>query len=118
MTETQVGHIHADADAVDVYAGRGPHDANIRNTPPLERGWLGNPFAVKTCGREAAISHYREAFERRLRDDPDFRAAVRQLHGQVLGCFCQSLNDDEPACHAEVVAEHADKLAREGLAYE
>ena len=112
MIETRVGHVRYDD--TDVYAGRGAQNATIRNTDPTDRGWLGNPFTVEKFGREQAIRHYREAFERRLRDDPDFRAAVRQLHGQVLGCFCQRLHDDDgAACHAEVIAEHADRLATE-----
>ena len=113
MSGTRVGHVRHDD--VDVYAGRGPSKANLV-TPDIEigeRGWLGNPFTVDQYGRETAIALYREAFENRLAGDPAFRDAVRDLHGQVLGCYCQRLDEDSPACHAEVVAEHADRLARE-----
>ena len=35
------------------------------------------------------------------------------LAGKTLGCWCQRLDEDSPACHAEVIAEHADRLARD-----
>jgi hypothetical protein len=45
--------------------------------------------------------------------DEEFREAVRDLAGKTLGCWCQRLENDQPPCHAEVIAEHADRLAEE-----
>jgi hypothetical protein len=77
-----------------------------------ERGWLGNPFALDDgYSRAESIDRFREAFEAKLAVRRDFRDAVRDLSGQRLGCWCQRLDDDEPACHGEVIAEWADRLA-------
>lgn len=120
-TETRVGHTKADE--TDVYAGRGPNAQDMTETPVGERGWLGNPFALDDIDeddtkddetvREASIRQFRSVFEDELQSNKKFRDAVRELHGKVLGCWCQHLEDESPACHAEVVAEWADKLARE-----
>lgn len=107
---TRVGHTKADS--TDVYVGRGQNGRDMLSVQkPGFRGWLGNPFTLEDCEcREGSIERFREAFEYRLEDD-EFREAVRELHGKVLGCWCQCLDDDSPACHAEVIAEHADRLA-------
>jgi len=119
--QTRVGHCKADE--TDVYAGRGPGARDMSETPVGERGWLGNPFALDDLDendtnegetvREASIRKFRAAFEKKLRNSKEFRNAVRDLAGNVLGCWCQRLDDDQPACHAEVIAEHADRLADE-----
>lgn len=107
---TRVGHCKADE--TDVYAGRGPDAANLLNTRVGERGWLGNPHTVDENGRELCIEKFRIDFENKLARDPTFAAAVADLSGQTLGCWCQRLDEDGPACHAEVIAEYADRLAR------
>lgn len=107
---TRVGH--CGHDDTDVYAGRGPGGRDMLSTAIGARGWLGNPHTVGDHGRAGAIDRFRRAFENRIENDERFRAAVRDLHGKILGCWCQRLADDEPACHAEVVAEWADRLAR------
>jgi len=109
MTETQVGHTKRDA--TDVYIGRGPNGRGMLETPLGERGWLGNPHSVEDHGRAGCIERFRKAFEHRIETDPEFRARVRDLHGQTLGCWCQGVADDAPACHGEVIAEWADRLA-------
>lgn len=106
---TRVGHCKADE--TDEYAGRGPNGSNILDTPVGKRGWLGNPYSLDDgYGREESIGKYRADFHKRL-DDPEFREAVRELAGQTLGCWCQRLDENSPACHAEVIAEKADELA-------
>lgn len=109
--QTRVGHWYHDE--CDVYAGRGSGDRHINNTVPGTRGWLGNPFTVEANGREDAIRLYRALFEQKLEDDETFRMYVAGLSGKVLGCWCQRLDEDEPACHAEIIAEHADRIARD-----
>lgn len=107
---TRVGH--SKADETDVYAGRGPDGRSMLDTSPGNRGWLGNPFSVEEYGREGCIECFREAFEQKIENDERFRRAVRDLSGKTLGCWCQQLDDDGPACHAEIIAEWADRLAR------
>lgn len=108
---TRVGHCKADE--TEVYVGRGRGGRDMLNTPIRSRGWLGNPHSVDDHGREGSIERFRKAFEHRLENDPAFREAVRQLAGKTLGCWCQRLHADGPPCHAEVIAEHADRLAAE-----
>lgn len=107
--ETRVGHCKHDS--TDVYAGRGPDGRHMSTTPIGKRGWLGNPFPVDEHGRVQCVERFRSEFEARLRNDEEFRAAVRRLSGVTLGCWCQRLNDEGPLCHAEVIAEWADRLA-------
>jgi len=108
--ETRVGHCKADD--TDVYIGRGPGGRHMSETEVGERGWLGNPFALDDgYARAESIERFRDVFEQALDERPEFRAAVRDLSGQRLGCWCQRLDDDEPACHGEVIAEWADGLA-------
>jgi hypothetical protein len=80
---------------------------------PGKRGWLGNPFTVETHGREDSIKAFKSAFADKLERDEEFRQAVRELAGKRLGCWCQRLDEDEPACHAKIIAEWADRLAQE-----
>lgn len=111
-TETEVGHCKADE--TDVYVGRGQNGRHMMSVDnPGKRGWLGNPHRVDDWGRERSIERFRETFVEKLRRDKEFAAAVADLSGKTLGCWCQRLEDDEPACHGEVIAEHADRLARE-----
>lgn len=109
---TRVGHTKADE--TDVYAGRGPGGRHINNTEIGSRGWLGNPHRLDDgYSRPESIDLFRDDFEAKLRGDDDFRDAVSELSGSVLGCWCQRLDEGGPACHAEIIAEWADRLARE-----
>jgi len=111
VTETRVGHCKHDS--TDVYVGRGPGGRGMLSTPIGMRGWLGNPHAVDDYGRDGSIDRFRKAFEHRLENDDEFRVRVRELAGSTLGCWCQRLDEDGPACHAEVIAEWADRLAEQ-----
>jgi hypothetical protein len=113
--ETRVGHCKKDD--CDVYIGRGPGARHMLQTPVGERGWLGNPHRVEDHGREGCIERFRTAFEHRLEENVHFRRAVKRLSGATLGCWCQTVDADGPACHGEVIAEWADRLAeREAVA--
>jgi hypothetical protein len=67
----------------------------------------GNPFSHKTgtlakfkvATREAAVSKFREW----IVQQPDLMAALPELKGKVLGCWCWPL-----ACHGDVLVELAD----------
>jgi hypothetical protein len=87
--------------------------ASMANTPIGERGWLGNSYPKEMYGREECIELFREAFTERLNTDEEFRMAVAAIAGDILGGWCQRLDADGPACHSEVIAKHADRLAGE-----
>jgi len=110
MTETKVGHCKQDS--TDVYVGRGPNGRTMLDTRPTQRGWLGNPFPLESHSRDESIRKFRAVFEDKLERDDEFRQAVAELSGKTLGCWCQSVDDDSPACHGKVIAEHADRLAQ------
>jgi len=105
---TTVGHCKRDS--TDVYIGRGPGGRDMTETPIGERGWLGNPYTLETYDRAESVRRFQQDFEARLADDEAFRAAVRDLAGATLGCWCQRVEEELPACHGEVIAEWADRL--------
>jgi len=115
VTDTRVGHwIHDDCDH---YVGRGRDGRqHLGNSLVGARGWLGNPHKLEdddVADRHDAVEKFRADFEARPDASPEFRAAVADLQGEVLGCWCQRLDADGPACHAEVIAEWADRLAEQ-----
>lgn len=87
-----------------LYCGRGPNGCHINNTHYPHPGWLGNPFVMHNEGeREAVIQRFREVFNRRLANDPEFRYILSGLRKKklVLTCWCHPL-----PCHADIIAEY------------
>lgn len=79
--------VHVSYAAYDVYIGR-----------PSK--W-GNPYKIGVHGtREQVIQRYKDYI--RLR--PDLMAALPELKGKILGCWCAPR-----PCHGDVLAELADK---------
>ena len=84
--------VHCKREPYDVYIGR-----------PSK--W-GNPFTHLTVGlalyrvatREEAVARYEEW----LREQPELMAALPELRGKVLGCWCAP-----KACHGDVLARLA-----------
>jgi hypothetical protein len=76
----------------DIYIGR----------PSL----LGNPFRItKQTPRESAISKFREYAAEKVRIDPEFKEAVKNLAGRRLFCYCA------PApCHGDVLIRICEEL--------
>ena len=107
---TRVGHCkHLNH---HVYIGRvDGGDGHLLTREIGERGWLGNPYPESEHGRRKCVNMFRRDFEKRLKNEPEFRQAVANLSGSILGCHCQRINDDGPLCHGEVIAEHADRLS-------
>ena len=62
-----------------------------------------NPYTVKQCGSNKAAC---EKFEQHLDESPELLAELPELQGLVLACFCA---EDEPYCHAKILARRADK---------
>jgi hypothetical protein len=80
----------------DVYIGRAVPRAGFQASK-----WR-NPFRVKAgVDRSAAVDAYRLWFS----SQKDLLAALPELRGKVLGCWCKPA-----ACHGDVLAEFADTL--------
>jgi len=72
------------------------HNADV-GTP----GWLGNPYPESEYGRTECIDRFREDFHTRVDSDKQFRAAVTDLRGEILGCYCKP-----KACHGDVIVSY------------
>lgn len=74
--------VHCKKSKFDVYVGRGSK-------------W-GNPFHI---GKDGTRDEVIEKYSVWLRTQPQLLAAVPELKGKILGCFCSPQN-----CHADVLA--------------
>jgi hypothetical protein len=82
--------VHCLREPYDVYIGRGRHSK-----------W-GNPFRIGPDGdRVEVIRKYADW----VRTRPELMAALPELRGKVLGCWCRP-----EACHGDVLAELADSM--------
>lgn len=73
----------------------------------------GNPFShqsntytsaqFRVPTRNAAVASY----ERWIRDQPELMAALPELRGKILGCWCKPLS-----CHGDVLLKLLDELDR------
>lgn len=92
----EVVNVHTCKD-YDVYGGRGklrPHVTEIG-----ERGWLGNPFHMKSEeDRERVIAQYRRYFWRRINSDPEFYQAILSLDNCRVACYCAPKH-----CHLDII---------------
>ena len=93
------------AHAYDVYIGRAGHGHD---------GYFGNPYArgerCSRCGEwhlsaASTLPCFEAYFLERIGADPEYRARVRGLRGQVLGCFCVP----GAPCHGRVMATWLDR---------
>ena len=87
----------AEAEGMGVYIGR-----KTRRRPASK--W-GNPFPLQ---RNATPEERAEAiakYEAHLRSTPDLIAALPELRGKVLGCWCAP-----EACHGDVLARLVDQI--------
>ena len=93
MNKTKV--INLRKDPYDIYIGRGSK-------------W-GNPFShkdgtrakIKVDSRKDAIKMY----EIYLLENKELMAALPELKGKVLGCFCKP-----SSCHGDILAKYANAL--------
>jgi hypothetical protein len=80
--------VHCKKAPFDIYIGR--------------PGKWGNPFVIGKDGtREEVIAKY-EAY---LLSTPVLIAALHELKGKALGCWCAPL-----ACHGDILAKYADEI--------
>ena len=99
-TRTRVGHVRHDADALEVYVGRGSDWGN----PYVPRGRaVASIYPVVECDDPLMeYEHYVRATE--------LAGRLRELRGKVLGCYCVRLGQAtrKERCHAQVLARMAD----------
>lgn len=75
--------VHCRREPYDIYIGR--------------RSKWGNPYVVNEDGtREEVIDKY----EKYVRDQPNLMAALPELKGKVLGCWCAP-----KSCHGDVLVK-------------
>lgn len=102
--------VNARKDEYDEYVGRGKSGKNILTADIRERGWLGNPFKLKSQGgeytREESLEKFREVFEEKLKDE-EFREAVKDLKGKKLGRWCSPDED----CHGDIIVKWIERNA-------
>lgn len=55
-----------------------------------------NPFNVKKYGRDECLKLYKQY----IQDSPDLRAALPELKGKILGCWCHP-----DKCHGDILCE-------------
>lgn len=58
--------------------------------------------------RGEAVYYYDIYFAARVESDPEFRAAVLDLRGKLLGCHCKNKNGSGPACHGDTIKRWLD----------
>jgi hypothetical protein len=89
----------------DVYIGRPGHG---------HEGYFGNPHRSNSpcirCSRTHTkpgdtIPCFREYFEERLANDPEYKRRVMELAGKRLGCFCVP-----GPCHGRIIANYLNGL--------
>lgn len=88
--------VHNQRDDFDVYIGREVPELGI------EASKWGNPFVLESDSsveRDRVIKLYREW----IVDQAELMAALGELKGQRLGCWCAP-----DTCHGDVLAELAD----------
>lgn len=86
----------------DAYTGRGPCPCEQRVCP--HGGGLGNPF-------DRDLIAFLDYAVERIRTQPGYRAAVSELRGKRLACWCVDVTPARgrrPQCHAEVLARLAE----------
>jgi hypothetical protein len=85
----------------DVYIGRANWSRRLKQSK-----WF-NPFRIGKYGtREDVIEHYRQAIQSR----PDLLAALPELRGKVLACWCKPAEGFKGRllCHGQILAGLAD----------
>lgn len=109
----EVAHFARSSATYDRYGGRKRPDGNLAhaaNTEPTEPGWLGNPFQMDggtVPERRRVVAAFTRFFLDRVARDAEFRAAVEDLRGKRVACWCRGVTQDRTAdtwCHLDVVA--------------
>ena len=76
------------------------YDIYIGRAGKGQSGYYGNPFVLGKDGdRAEVLEKYKIHFDKRIKEDPEFREKILALRDQTLGCFCAPL-----ACHGHIIA--------------
>lgn len=89
--------VHVRHDPYDVYIGRAMPRQGFAGSK-----W-GNPFRI---GRDGDRAEVLAKYETYLRSRPELMAALPELAGKVLGCWCKVPGFEEP-CHGDVLVRLA-----------
>lgn len=96
--------VHVSRDEYSIYVGRAVPRRGFRASK-----W-GNPFIVGSDGNLATVLTSYRAW---LLTQPNLLAALPELRGKVLGCWCAPKGGvtaaDPHVCHGQVLAELAEK---------
>ena len=97
---------------VNIY--KSPYDVYIGRPGKGQSGYFGNPVRIgykcPECGTihtdgGSTLACYEKYLVRRIKNDPTFKEAVKNLKGKTLACFCKP-----KPCHGDVLARYAEKL--------
>jgi hypothetical protein len=98
MTTTTVVSLKS-GQPYDIYIGRGGWWG--RKHGYLHESIWANPFKA---GEHGTLDEVIALYEARVRSRPDLMAALPELRGKVLGCWCKP-----KPCHGDVLARLADE---------
>jgi hypothetical protein len=107
-----VAHFARSSETLDAYGGRkrwGDVLHHAANTDPTDPGWLGNPYQMDgdtVAERRRVIAAWTRYFLARVQRDAEFRAAVENLRGQRVACWCRGVSQQRTPdtwCHLDVV---------------
>lgn len=86
-----------------VHRGKGSYDINIGRPSK----W-GNPFII---GRDGTREEVIQKYEGWIRTQPDLMAALGELDGKILGCWCKP-----KPCHGDVLVSLIEEMRNERVA--
>ena len=89
----------------DVYIGRPGKGKDGYFGNPIVKGEVCLVCMLTHTDPESTVDCYKEYFDYRIREEPDFRKRVHELAGKALGCFCKPNR-----CHGDVIAEYLNRL--------
>lgn len=95
-----------------VYIGMPGRAAFAAGLPDEAIGPFGKPWACLQDPRGWQVA-YREYLWNRLKSDPDFALAVRDLHGKTLVCWCKGKRPEhggDDHCHGDILSKAAEWL--------
>jgi hypothetical protein len=109
--------IEADPDR-HIYIGRpGVVFVDGKRFPPASHTssrLFGNPFKIGKDGlRAKVLASYRRYALERMKTDAEYRDAVLNLKGKILGCWCAP-----EGCHGDILKEIAETMKKEDFCEE
>jgi hypothetical protein len=85
----------------EIYCGRGTS--------------FGNKFRIGVDGtRDEVCDKYEEYFNKRIANDPKFKAIVLKLKGKICGCWCKMPNE-EVRCHLDTIKNFIDNQPKSDI---